>query len=353
MNKQKVTKRQHYVQRAYLCEWTSDRTDEGFLFAHRKSENKTFPAGLMGIGQEAYFYEMKRLSEVELVYCILCGKSNVDLIMQNKPYFYLEMNQAIWKLEDKISNISKQKKKDLIKKEINDIQKQMGENIQTVLEGKNIIYTRSIINGDCSFYYDEDKRIEFFFYLAVQYTRTKKIRESLINIFKETGKYIHKLEANIPPVAEFAKKHDIDINIELAQVQIKNHELNFNLEKTMVYNSLASANELAYGIIAANKMSLTVLQVPCGFKFITGDQPIINLKLHETDAKGNILDMEFYYPLSPNVAILLKKDKEFTVYNKILSPDEVSYYNKFIYDNSYDQVYASSEAEILTLTTQD
>lgn len=349
MKKEKITKRQHYIQRAYLCEWTDNKTNEGFLFAHRKSENKTFPTSLMGVGQEAYFYEMKRLSEVELVYCILCGKSNIDIIMKNKPYFYLEMNQAIWRLEDKIINISKQKKIDLIKKEINNIQKQLGEEIQSKHEGRNIIYIKNIINGDYSFYKDDDKRVEFLFYLAMQYVRTKNIRESLITNFKKIDEFIDKIKANIVPVAEFAKIHNVNINVEMAKEQIKDTAVNFNLEKTMVYNSLSAANELAHGLIVANKMSLGVLQTPDELKFITGDQPIINLKLHERDEKGNILDMEFYYPLSPQVAILLKKDKEPTVYNKTLSSDEVDYYNNFIFDNSYEQVYASSEVELLTL----
>jgi len=348
MNKQ-ITKRQHYVQRAYLSEWIDKKNKKGNLFAHRKSDDITFCTGLMGVGQENYFYEMKRLSELELILAVLCAKSSIPALSQNRPYFYLEINQKIWNLQDKLTALKDQEEIDIINKDISNFQKQLGEDIQCAFEGDNITFTRDIIDGDYSFYSDEEKRMEFFFYLAMQYVRTKYIRESLIETYSKPEEFIHIIEKNLPGIVEHARQNNIHIDLQLAVEQLKDTKTNLNIEKTMSYTAISSASEIAYALIIENKMSLTVLHAPDDVKFITGDQPIINLKTHDRDENGNILDIVLYYPLSPKVAILFTRAEEYTVNNLEISSDEVKFYNNFIFQNSYDQVYASSKEEIFSL----
>ena len=59
-----ITKRQHYVWRYYLAQWTDKQTVEGKLFCCRNG--KIFPSGLMNIGQENYFYKFIELSDADV-----------------------------------------------------------------------------------------------------------------------------------------------------------------------------------------------------------------------------------------------------------------------------------------------
>ncbi|MBU9808201.1 DUF4238 domain-containing protein [Rahnella sp. SL6] len=106
---------------------------------------------------------------------------------------------------------------------------------------------------------------------------------------------------------------------------------------------------MSYAFSFANKLSLTILHAPSGPKFITGDQPVINLKQNERDEQGNVLEVVLYYPLSQDIAILLKKDTEHRVYEENITLEKIRELNGFVFDNSFEQVYASSEEELLSL----
>ena len=58
-----ITKRQHYVWRYYLAQWTDNRTVDGNLYCCRN--DKIFQTGLMNIGQENYFYKFNEISDSE------------------------------------------------------------------------------------------------------------------------------------------------------------------------------------------------------------------------------------------------------------------------------------------------
>ena len=80
--------------------------------------------------------------------------------------------------------------------------------------------------------------------------------------------------------------------------------------------------------------------------FITGDQPIIN-RYSTKESQGKVLDkFEFYYPITPKLAILItdkdykKNELEITDFSKI------HYFNDLIFINSLEQVYATSQDEL-------
>jgi hypothetical protein len=83
--------------------------------------------------------------------------------------------------------------------------------------------------------------------------------------------------------------------------------------------------------------------------FITGDQPIINLlDPRVTD------DIEFYYPLSPTLAMIFSKDREkFPTPSRNATELEIEHYNHSIYERSEDQLYASDEAYLRALVLID
>lgn len=62
-----ITKRQHYVWRYYLAQWTNSKSIEGDIYCCRG--DKIFQTGLINIAQEKYFYELVDITDTEAL-CI-------------------------------------------------------------------------------------------------------------------------------------------------------------------------------------------------------------------------------------------------------------------------------------------
>ena len=83
--------------------------------------------------------------------------------------------------------------------------------------------------------------------------------------------------------------------------------------------------------------------------FITGDQPIINTYAVGLELEDNLEDLEFYYPLTPAIALLFTDDINYQ--DETIVPadeDDVIKFNTYIYEQSGRQVYAS-QREVLEL----
>lgn len=83
--------------------------------------------------------------------------------------------------------------------------------------------------------------------------------------------------------------------------------------------------------------------------FVTSDQPITNmLDWRKTE------DIEFYYPLSPKLAMLYTKDaQKRSAKKRSLSLLEIEAYNYTIYQHSYDQMYSDNEDYLRALVSLD
>ncbi len=71
--------------------------------------------------------------------------------------------------------------------------------------------------------------------------------------------------------------------------------------------------------------------------FITGDQPIINM--HATYEPGAPEKLEFFYPISPQKAMLLLESSD---HSQAVTVENVLRYNNLIARNSYEQVFSNS-----------
>lgn len=99
--------------------------------------------------------------------------------------------------------------------------------------------------------------------------------------------------------------------------------------------------------LLSDKFQLTLLRSQQNAKFITGDQPVIDTHAAFLEQGDMPNDTEFFYPISPTVAILITSDtKKISAEPNILSDEEVGQYNSAIFNCSYAQIYASSENEL-------
>jgi dethiobiotin synthetase len=82
--------------------------------------------------------------------------------------------------------------------------------------------------------------------------------------------------------------------------------------------------------------------------FITGDQPVINTFNRSKYSKELVEKLEFYYPVSPNIAILITDRQEYIDIDSLYldESDMIHKYNSLIIEASHEQIYSNSE-EIL------
>jgi hypothetical protein len=78
-------------------------------------------------------------------------------------------------------------------------------------------------------------------------------------------------------------------------------------------------------------------------EFIAADQPIINIHSNDEITFKPVKEMEFYYPITPHLALFITS-KDFK--DKKIDKLETDEYNKRLYRKSYEQIYAYSK-EIL------
>ena len=297
-----ITKRQHYVWRYYLSQWTDNQTVEGNLFCCRNG--KIFFTGLMNIGQENYFYKFINISDVEEWWIEqLCIYKNLENELKQIDKIWLESYRFPFKLIEQLNSLG-------IKNEklFQDIINQGEESIYSKIEEIGKPYLDKILKEDCSFYDNFDDKFIFNLFICEQYFRTKKRLEELkssnafnMDYTKIWGPMRHIFSTNLA--------------VNLTNTKEKQFKLKFINNKTSV-------------------------------NFITGDQPIIN-RYSTKESQGKVLDkFEFYYPITPKLAILItdkdykKNELEITDFSKI------HYFNDLIFINSLEQVYATSQDEL-------
>jgi len=80
-----LKKRQHYVWRHYLKQWTINEK----IFCHR--EGVIFGSGLMGVGQSRYFYKLNELSkqDIHIIYKVAIEPTYNHLQKINKNWVFL------------------------------------------------------------------------------------------------------------------------------------------------------------------------------------------------------------------------------------------------------------------------
>lgn len=306
--KLKKKKRHHYVWRKYLSAWVDDER------LYCLMGDKIFQSGLMGIAQERYFYKLKELTEEELEFL-------KRLIERDNRPLICKLNQGWIGFFNKIYEI----KRIIDERGIShpDIDGMLDvlihnyeEDFHSKIESDSIKFLEKMYNKDLSFYYDEDELIEFLFFICQQYFRTQNISN---NACKTLCSY-----------------------------------KDFNIDAMWTILRHTSATALGFSLYEDRaKYQLVLLENVSTIPFVTGDQPIIN-----THAIGLRLDeapkeLEFYYPLTPLLALLLTDNADLKG-EITISADEkdVIKYNKYIYSMSGKQVYASQRAPLELLLNE-
>lgn len=293
-----IKQRQHYVSRYYLKAWTNEKEQISCLRA-----NKIFTSNLMGVAQERFFYELQDLTkeEIELIYKFAITPSPKN--MQQSYIDFLEQYLFIFNFERQIRDKVKDDKKQDFESTMNIMKKNFEEDYHAQIESIGHKYLDLIRDKDIGFYYNQqtEDRMIFLFFITLQYMRTKKRRNNTINEFKND---------------------------------------NINMSKIWPFMAHIYAQNIALSLHMRKEYILILLINNANCDFITGDQPLVN-----TYGVGNIKELkedelEFYYPISPKLAVLITKN--ITNQKKIIISEDnkIQKYNDMIVESKEEQIYA-------------
>ncbi|MHB8987700.1 MAG: DUF4238 domain-containing protein [Desulfobulbia bacterium] len=291
-------RRHHYVWREYLRAWAVDEK----IFCLRK--NNIINPNLMGIGQQRDFYKLKELdkNDIEFIRTIAINTAPDHLIKGHEKL--LNNFTVIFKLKDRLSHVPTHLHDDMVRLYETTIHN-LDEDLHSEIEGSAIKYIQLLLDEDTSFFRTDRGFLDFIYYICVQYMRTKKMRESIILSFKEKT-------PNVP------------------------------MEKCWNILSHMFATNMGWNIYKdRNNYKMVLIKNTSSKEFITGDQPVVNIFTSNILKDAQPDRLAFYYPISPNLAILIIENKYFRGENHLnYSEEEVDNHNQVIFNKSHEQIYS-------------
>lgn len=122
----------------------------------------------------------------------------------------------------------------------------------------------------------------------------------------------------------------------------------FNIDACWgLLRTIYATNIAATMYLKRDTITATFLHASSDVEFITGEQPIVNVR-----ATGEQIatELEFYYPLDPQRAVLVGFGSVGGSSTRAISGEEVVKYNRHIARASVQQRYARSEKALASLT---
>lgn len=263
----------------------------------------------MGIAQQRDFYRLQELTErdIDLITRVAINGTKNEMLREVNAG-WIHSFQIIFKIKalfEKIG-IKDADAEKFIDESINNLE----EDLHSQIEAESAPHLDSLRALDTSFFHDDEKYMEFCHFLAIQYLRTNKIKQNLIrNIGDAADGYtnrsigvIRHIYATNMAWSTFAKKHSD------------------NFKPTLLLNN-----------------------TPTGF--IAGDQPIINTHAVISGYSEIVSDVEFYYPVSPNAALIISKDRFSGDDDQVeINEEQVVLFNNLIAASAEEQIFSSEEA---------
>lgn len=301
------SKNQHYVWQHYLNAWGNG----GTFCCYRQKDRQLLLTQPKSVASETYFYEMQRLTVADRKFLEAIIGRAADEGLRKLNSDYVKLTQLPFELRALLEDerIPADVRTD-VERELRWAERNLGEKYHNGIENKCQDILDSLRAKNTAFYQTENRCVDFLYYLSLQYFRTPKMR------------------AGIGRLPSDVTGHD-----PRRTAGILNHIYATNLGASLFRER--------------QRFQIVFLQNATSIPFITGDQPVINmLDPKKTD------DVELYYPLSPNLAMLLTKDADKSANShRSLIPMEVEHYNYRIFSRSEDQVYSDQESYLLSLVT--
>ncbi len=300
-------RRQHFVWRKYLEPWS----DNGRIWCHR--DGRTFRASLNNVALEKDLYTIVELVPEEIKFVRSIFIDCASPMMQDLHKGWIEAFETPFKYRDGLRRLGPLPAD--IEEQVSVVIHNAEEELHTRIERTALPFLRDLVNGDTSFYENEESKLDFHNFLCTQYTRTPVMKANVLR----------SVEAVRP---KLSRPLTVD----------------FNRIWPLVRHILAT--NIAYGLhIRSETMRHQLLMSTETRRFITGDQPVVNtlaVGLPEGEAPTAL---ELYYPVSPALALLIAEHID-GADRKQLTDCEVDAFNHAIADQSQGCIYGASRATL-------
>lgn len=298
-----MTANQHYVWQYYLRSWGIPEQ----IWCKRMDVTEPFPTATRNVGSQRFFYELEELAPEDLAYVeqIISKSSDERLRELNRGWVRNFQSTFVLRrhLEDRnLSTDLRQK----LETELRNIEKMLIETYHGRMEDRAVPLLDALRCSDALFHNDEHQCADFIQYICLQYFRTAKIRNAVAAI---------------------------------------RHPFRFNMKRTWPIEAFIYATNIGASLFRQRHAYRVVfLQNAADIPFITGDQPVINLR----DVADEALD--FYYPLTPRLAMIYTADRGLYPEDIIKAGSiMVEGYNFQIYSHSDSQIYGTEPAYLRAL----
>lgn len=313
-----VKRAHHYVWQHYLLAWANESQQ---ISCYDKNQNKLYVTNTKNTAQQRDFYQLNELTIEDLFYIksLACINKTTQPDIKESLSSWNQIYEMLFAIQQLFEYFKKSKDGnnqilELLKKKL---QFEAIENFHCVFEDVGIKYLDLIRQMDISFFDDPICKAEFLLFLSMQYVRTEKMQSSIRQIMSKDGKN------DIAIQKAFGKL------VNPISSTIDNH-----------WNLISCNYAVSYSRDISNH-SVILLINNSGTDFITSDQPIINV-----DSLSNpITKLDFYYPVSPKLAILVFDNSTKKLNNPVqeLSDEDVIQYNNLMIRMSSKFVYSVPE----------
>ncbi len=288
-------KRQHYVWQHYLRAWEDHR------LVHCWNDGKVFRSGTEGLGVERYFYELRDLDDgdEDLIAKLIdrCAPHLQPIAQGWRQVFTTpkQLAKAMGSWPEVF-----QRKPEEIRSAASELEEELHCRFEEI--GKPLL--DSLRGGNLPLPAD---MLDLLPFLTTQFTRTKAIE---VSVRKATsGK----------------------------------------MDRTWQVMRHVYAANIAVEMLRGGQFNTDVLQAPDASRFITGDQPVINIAEVWKPEGLEPKDLTFYYPVSPAHALLVSKDASWSV--RTISNLEVNIRNAAMAKAAHSQVYAHKAEDLEHVAT--
>ncbi|MBK3665537.1 DUF4238 domain-containing protein [Bradyrhizobium diazoefficiens] len=296
-------RRQHHVWQRYLKPWTVD--DQ--LYCLR--DGAIFVTGTNSVGVDRDFYKLHKLTDDDLALIKmlvidaghpLAKRHHEDLLVHLVgPARFVEQNRH------QLGNLEK------IEELLDIHQTNALEDYHAMTENRFLPILDMILAGDLSFYEHAEQCITFLHFVCMQTMRTKGVKERTID-------------------------------------RVKFHDQK-DLTRIWGIMSLMFAFNIAMSLFRERKQrKLVLLDNSTDTQFITGDQPIMNLR---GDGLRPPTELCFYYPVSPRSALLLAEaNKQPAFSSASLTAAQVGELNQEMRRACHSQLFGQTRDSLLLVT---
>lgn len=272
-------------------------------------KDSIFRANPVVLAVENYFYKIDLIDTQEYKLVKALG------VPEQQLPFLKEINNGWLEFFDSVFLLLKSAKSanDLVTEK--SVSLQAMEDFHCQIEGRGI-YLSDLLDQNLDFWKDENKRIDFLFYLSFQYLRTKRMRNACLNVWDDVVK--KSCNNNLPTLSSTGYT---------------------------ILSVLFSSN-MAYAF-SKESASIKLIKNNSGSNFITGDQPVVNVIRDKNEGELYHKDAELYYPISPKLGVFISHSEKFSLgYGDEVNVGGVSYLNSLIVDNYEEQLFGNRKEDL-------